>query len=516
MKKHQCSKAINRGFGSEYKKMGNIFRLFIVVNVGIAIGFASAQSQEIRWEGTYIEPDSSPNVSGLYYKGMEFVQDTNGDIYCWGVTGAGYTSAVSRIDEHGKLFWSRKFGDTGSPFTASRSEVRYIEIVDTTLKVSGNYYPILLTDFVDYQRIILSRDGVVLDSFASRQFQTPGKSYGFGVNSHFCQAPSDSEFIVVATSENIATWFHRIRKDDYLLQQKQHHKDVHPYYEAVGLTPVAHNRFILRGDRTDDAGQFRRPFLACFDSAGNILWEQIPADTAIAYTYCRGLAPTGDGGMILSVNPFVKTDKQWKSTPLLFRLDSLGNTLWKKELLFETGHAELTMIELLSDSGFMAVGYTAEFYPKTRAIDPSTMYPLMLRLDAAGNILWRKSWSGSDTGRLNAVHRLRDGSYGVVGLRFPHLYVASIADIPTSVEAEREVSSRLRLEVLSNSRTLRVEGILGEEVRVSLVDMLGRLVWRGSVAGGTGWVSLESLPSGTYVAVADCAGVRKSAMIPLY
>lgn len=512
MKKHQCSKAINRGFGSEYKKTGNIFRLFIVVNVGIAIGFASAQSQEIRWEKTYIEPDPHPKVSGLYYNGMEFVQDTNGDIYSWGVTGAGYTSAVSRIDEHGKLFWSRQFGNPDS----TRCNIRRIKIIDTTLQVSASFAPSFSLEFGDYLKIVLSRDAVVLDSFVSRQFQTPGKSYALNNNSHLCQAPNPNEFIAISTSENIDTWFKRITDDGYRLQLKQHHKDVYPYYEAVGLTPVAHNRFILRGDRTDDNRQFRRPFLACFDSAGNILWEQIPADTAIAYTYCRGLAPTGDGGMILSVNPFVKTDKQWKSTPLLFRLDSLGNTLWKKELLFETGHAELTMIELLSDNGFMAVGYTAEFYPKTRAIDPSTMYPLMLRLDAAGNILWRKSWSGSDTGQLNAVHRLRDGSYGVVGLRFPHLYVASIADIPTSVEAEKEVSSRLRLEVLGNSRTLRVEGILGEEVRVSLVDMLGRLVWQGSVAGGTGWISLESLPSGTYVAVADCAGVRKSTMIPLY
>jgi hypothetical protein len=220
--------------------------------------------------------------------------------------------------------------------------------------------------------------------------------------------------------------------------------------------------------------------------------------------------------MLLNVIPLIKTGKQWVSAPLLFRLDSLGNTLWKKELAFETDLAWLNMIEPLPDGGFMAVGYTAMFYPNSRAVNYSTQYPLMLRLDSVGTIRWRKSWSGSDTGRLSAVHRLRDDSYGVVGIRFPHLYVASIRDIPTSVETERTEGARLQLEAISGSRQLRVQGNSGEDISVSLVDMVGQLVLRRVVEAGTGWVSLEGLPSGAYVAVAESAGGRKSIMMSLY
>ncbi|MCC7438228.1 MAG: hypothetical protein IT211_06985 [Armatimonadetes bacterium] len=341
-----------------------LLNVCFVICMGIMLGTAIAQSQEIRWENTYIEPDPDPHVSELYYNGMEFVQDTNGDIYIWGITGAGFTSAVSRIDEHGALFWSRKFGNPDS----TRCNIRRIKVVDSTLLVSASFSPRFELEYGNHLKIILSRNAIVLDSFISRQFQVPGKSYGLDGNSHLCQAPNPNEFIAISTSEYIATWFQRIADDGYQLQEKQHHKDVRPYYEAVGVTPVAHNRFILRGDRTDDLRQFRRPFLVCFDSSGDILWERMPADTAIAYTYCAGLSTTSDGGMLLNVIPLIKTGKQWASAPLLFRLDSLGNTLWKKELVFETDLAWLNMIERLPDGGFMAVGYTAMFRPNSRAI----------------------------------------------------------------------------------------------------------------------------------------------------
>ncbi|KXK53840.1 MAG: hypothetical protein IPM61_06755 [Chlorobi bacterium] len=510
MKNHQPSRT-----SPNRKCLSNIIPLFAAMLVGIIIANTTLHSQEIRWENMYMEPSPHPQVSDLYYNGMEFVQDVNGDIYVWGETGAGFTSAVSRIGEYGTLFWSRKFGDTVSDFlNAFLSDARWVKIVDTTVVVSCNYYPIIMTDFAYYQKVVLSREGNMLDTFISRQVQVPGKSYSLGVNSHFCQAPNQNEFIAISTSESVGTRFKRIRDDGYQLQYKYYHQNTRPYYEALGLTPIAHNRFILRGDRTE-SGQFRRPFLACFDSSGTILWERIPADTAIPYTYCAGLAPTNDGGMLLSVNPFVQTGKQWKSAPILFRLDSLGNTLWKKELSFETDYAQLTAIEPLPDGGFMAVGYTAMFRPNRRTIDQSRQYPLMLRLDAAGTIRWRTSWSGSDTGKLNAVHQLRDGTFGVVGLRFPHLYVASIADIPTGVEPAAEEGQALRIIMAAGRRQLQVDGATGKEITVSVVDMVGRVVLRRSIAAGMGWVSLEELPPGAYVAVAESNGVRASTLVPI-
>lgn len=115
-----------------------------------------------------------------------------------------------------------------------------------------------------------------------------------------------------------------------------------------------------------------------------------------------------------------------------------------------------------------------------------------------------------------AVHRLRDDSYGVVGIRFPDLYVASIRDIPTSVETGEQAGQAMQLEAISGSRQLRVQGNSGEDIRVSLVDMVGRLVLCRKVAAGMGWVSLEGFPPGAYVAVAESAGGRKSIMISLY
>lgn len=505
MKNHQPSKT-----SPNRRCVSNIIPLFAAMLVGIISANTTLHSQEVRWENMYMEPNPNPRVSDLYYNGMEFVQDANGDIYIWGETGAGFTSAVTRIGEYGTFFWSRKFGDGDS----NRCNIRRIKIIDTTLQVSSSFAPWFEPEFGKHLKITLSQQAVVLDSFLSNHYQVPGKSYGLDRNSHLCQAPNQNEFIAISTSESIGTWFERIRDDGYQLQYKYYHQNTRPYYEALGLTPIAHNRFILRGDRTE-SGQFRRPFLACFDSSGAILWERIPADTAIPYTYCAGLAPTNDGGMLLSVNPFVQTGKQWKSTPILFRLDSLGNTLWKKELSFETDHAQLTAIEPLPDGGFMAVGYTAMFRPNRRSIDQSRQYPLMLRLDAAGTIRWRTSWSGSDTGKLNAVHQLRDGTFGVVGLRFPHLYVASIADIPTGVEPAAEEGQALRITMAAGHRQLQVDGATGEAITVSVVDMVGRVVLRRSIAAGMGWMSLEELPPGAYVAVAESNGVRASTLVPI-
>jgi len=93
--------------------------------------------------------------------------------------------------------------------------------------------------------------------------------------------------------------------------------------------------------------------------------------------------------------------------------------------------------------------------------------------------------------------------------------VASIADIPTSVEAAATEGQHLRITMPPSRRQLQVDGNSGKEISVSVVDMVGRVVLRRSVSTGKGWISLEELPPGAYVAVAESAGVRTSMMIPL-
>lgn len=113
---------------------------------------------------------------------------------------------------------------------------------------------------------------------------------------------------------------------------------------------------------------------------------------------------TSDGGMILGGS----TDSSGAGTSdgLLVKLDSSGNILWQKTY-GGTDNDYFTSIQQTSDGGYIATGYSMSF-----GIGGDFW---VVKTDSLGNVLWQKSFGGANFEYSTAVIENSAGNYMILG-----------------------------------------------------------------------------------------------------
>ncbi|MHA2615669.1 MAG: InlB B-repeat-containing protein [bacterium JZ-2024 1] len=115
---------------------------------------------------------------------------------------------------------------------------------------------------------------------------------------------------------------------------------------------------------------------------------------------------TSDGGYIVAgdTNTFSAGDDEiW-----VLKLDANGNILWQKTY----GTARLDEVESIqqtSDGGYIVAGRTFSFAAGLDDI-------WVLKLDANGNVLWQKTYGGTDSDGASSIQQTSDGGYIVAGV----------------------------------------------------------------------------------------------------
>jgi hypothetical protein len=134
--------------------------------------------------------------------------------------------------------------------------------------------------------------------------------------------------------------------------------------------------------------------------------------------------PTGDGGFIIGGFSYSDAGGD-KSEPLknapgiidywIVKIDSLGNKEWDRDLGGANGD-QLNSLQQTADGGYIAGGSSASVISgdKTEASWGNWDY-WILKLDAAGNILWDKDFGGTATDQLSCVRQTADGGYLLAG-----------------------------------------------------------------------------------------------------
>lgn len=112
---------------------------------------------------------------------------------------------------------------------------------------------------------------------------------------------------------------------------------------------------------------------------------------------------TSDGGVVLA-------GVQWGGTSragLVVKLDAAGEVSWQKSY-DGWGEERADAIEQTSDGGFIVVGMTSSF-------GAGGDDAWVLRLDGAGDVLWQRTYGGTGRDSANAVDETRDGDFIVAG-----------------------------------------------------------------------------------------------------
>ena len=174
---------------------------------------------------------------------------------------------------------------------------------------------------------------------------------------------------------------------------------------AYGLVHLPDGGWLLAGNSREGPGLSFDAWLLRLDQRGRSLWERRFGGPDTDQVFAA--APTRDGGVVLAGH--TRSQGAGESDLWLFRLDARGNLLWER-VLGGGANERARSIIAAREGGFLVSGFTASQGAGDRDA-------WILRLDAAGQLLWEQVLGGSgDDGAFHASPH-PEGGFAVVGYR---------------------------------------------------------------------------------------------------
>lgn len=174
------------------------------------------------------------------------------------------------------------------------------------------------------------------------------------------------------------------------------------YAEAYALTPMAGGGYGLTGragaDFNDDV------FVVRTSASGDTLWTRRLRSNGNEYGY--SICPTSDGGLL--VGGFGNGLGAGENDAFLIKVTGSGDIEWAKTY-GGTRNDYIYCVRPTTDGGFIAAGYTTEFYLEGGADF------LLIKTDASGNIAWARTFGGEAGEQAFAVCQTSDGGFVVAG-----------------------------------------------------------------------------------------------------
>ena len=201
--------------------------------------------------------------------------------------------------------------------------------------------------------------------------------------------------------------------------------DTHASWDAAGNVIEVDNGYYVVGFSYDSLWWYQNVLVMFIDTVGNVIWKKEYGEPYyLYYNGARGsFVPTTDGGFVLFGG--IK-DTTGNSDAMLFRFNSLGDTLWTKkygDAVFQTG----AQCKQTKDNGFVLIGTTATF-------DADGDYWL-IKTDNLGNVEWEKTFGGGLYEYGVSVDTCMDGGYILTGATmsygpglgiYPNIYVVKV------------------------------------------------------------------------------------------
>ncbi len=158
-------------------------------------------------------------------------------------------------------------------------------------------------------------------------------------------------------------------------------------------------------------------FLMKIDSIGNLMWVKQfggqGSDVGVSVFQSSneefilsGISGSTDGD-------FIGLNKKL-SDVFVFRLDSLGNTIWKKSI-GGWGYDQVSQIKHYMNNGFILIGKTDSNTDDFREMNKGGNEMFIIRMDSIGNIIWKKTFGGTKNEESVSMSYSSNGDILVVG-----------------------------------------------------------------------------------------------------
>jgi len=145
-------------------------------------------------------------------------------------------------------------------------------------------------------------------------------------------------------------------------------------------------------------------FLIKTDAYGNLQWAKTYGGAS--WEYASSAQQTSDGGYIVA--GYTNSFGAGNSDFFLIKVNSSGNIIWVKTY-GGINDDYASSVQQTLDGGYIVAGSTTSFGAGDRDF-------LLIKTDANGNIIWAKTYGGTDWDRGSSVQQTSDGGYILAGL----------------------------------------------------------------------------------------------------
>ena len=159
---------------------------------------------------------------------------------------------------------------------------------------------------------------------------------------------------------------------------------------------------VLGGTWTNFSAQNRDLFLVKTDAEGNMLWNKTYGGTG--FEEARSIQVTSDGGYIAAGTIVPERFGDW--AVYLVRFDALGQMLWYKTYGGSESESG-SSVQVTGDGGYIVAGNTNSFGVN------GDIY--LVKTDNDGNMLWNETYGGERRDDGSSVQVTDDGGYIVAG-----------------------------------------------------------------------------------------------------
>jgi hypothetical protein len=270
----------------------------------------------------------------------------------------------------------------------------------------------------------------------------------------------------------LAAWLMKLDAVGNLVWQKTYER-IPGDYIVTSVQPTPDGGYVVAGNTSPRGAENRDVWVAKLDANGGVVWQRSYGGANA--DWANAVQPTADGGYIVvgltySFNLMLPSGKLW-----VLKLDAGGNVSWQRIVGAANGSGEAHAVRPTVDGGFIVAGNTTAF-----GAGGSDAW--LLRLNANGDVVWQRTYGGTNSDFFYAVQATAEGGFIAAGSTY-------------SFGAGEGNAWVVKLDAVGNVIWQKMYGYGGtsHESINSLSSapdggyIVAGLTWRGSTSGWDAW-----------------------------